>query len=169
MPETELSPKWAQICKVKCPKCGGAGWLWRGPEKEDCPACNGTGCRAPTKQEINYWLAVNVKGWRRDSALWGGYIVDVWVSKDKGVMCGISDFHPLTDANHALMLVPKDMPSLCRFIEFWQEIICQKHGERPSALNIIAVFTFITDLEAISLAAAMAEIENGEQKAGDER
>ena len=101
--------QWRDICALPCERCGGTGRYSAQPEVPNlhvatgtgtCSACKGTGHRQPSDQEIGDWLAEKVKGWGVD----GGYL---WQRDGEGwaSIMHTRDWHPLADANHALMLV----------------------------------------------------------------
>ena len=85
----KLHEDWTGLLGLVCPECLGdgddGGDFNSPPNVKDCPICQGTGYRKPEPQEVDDWLAVNVMGWIGGCIRW--------------------DWAPLTDANHALMLV----------------------------------------------------------------
>ena len=106
----ELHEDWTGLLGLLCKTCGGKGvddsdYATDGAELlPACPICQGTGYRKPEPQEVNDWLAVEVKGWSEgeDGVYWWGKDSSGLWSIPK-VKCG--NWHPLTDANHALRLV----------------------------------------------------------------
>jgi len=103
----ELHEDWAGIVKLKCGACDEDNTIFESKsitlrlEEEcriPCPACNGTGYRKPEPQEVNDWLAVEVKGWTSNDTL-----KTYWWDAS-GPIIHRADFDPLTIADHALML-----------------------------------------------------------------
>lgn len=133
------SPEWKEICEIYL------------DETESCVM--------PTDPEIETWLAVNVMKWHaefRGDGTSSHNRYACWCSEPKTVIIDRSDWHPLTDANHTLMLIGKKgiMISNKRGVLgcWW----CYISPDTPEERDIIAQAGDIK--EAVALACAKAEV-----------
>ena len=154
--ERSRDDRWRGIVKLPCETCGKHCEIDTSnlPDAAECLSCNGTGYRMPTDAEIEAWLAVNVKKWEHRGHCWhdpakGNDLVESFVEYG-------DDFHPLMDANQALMLAPENL-------------ILDKEGDDwvatpqpPGDAGCSAAGTFCGALCLVSALATAAKLEASE-------